>query len=258
MNIVAIIPARAGSKGIPAKNIRLLGGYPLLAYSIIAARLTPGIERIIVSTDAAEIAEIARAYGGETPFLRPAALAQDHSDDGGFMFHALRWLRDHDGRIPDYLVLLRPTTPLRDPEVIATAIATIAKHPEATSLRSAHPAAESPFKWFQRDEAGYFTPLYEGGSNDAVNQPRQQFPDAYIPDGYVDIVKPVRMLASGLLFGGRMLGFVSPFCTEADTGNDLEFLEYDLNKQGSLLWKHLKKFYPQGEPRKACPDSSLT
>jgi CMP-N,N'-diacetyllegionaminic acid synthase len=245
MNNVAIIPARAGSKGIPGKNIRLLGGYPLLAYSIIAARLTPGIERIIVSTDAPEIAEIAKAYGGEVPFLRPAALARDHSTDGGFMFHALRWLQDDEGRLPDYLVLLRPTTPLREPDVIAAAIAAIAKHPEATSLRSAHPAAESPLKWFQRDEAGYFKPLFEGGSNDALNQPRQEFPDAYIPDGYVDIVKPVCMRAAGLLFGARMLGFVAPFCIEADTLNDCELLEYDLKRHGSVLWEYLKKFYPQ-------------
>ena len=245
MNIMAIIPARGGSKGVPGKNIRLLGGYPLIAYSVIAAKLSEKIERVLVSTDTEEIAAIAREYGAEAPFLRPAEFAQDTSPDQDFMLHAIHWLQDNEGRIPEYLVQLRPTTPLRVPSIVDMAIAEIIKRPEATSLRSAHLAPESPFKWFQMNEAGYYKGFFEGISNDLLNNPRQGFPDAYIPDGYVDIVKPDFIRSSGQLYGDRTIGFNSPFCTEIDTMNDFELLEYDLNKNGSLLWEYLKGFYPQ-------------
>jgi N-acylneuraminate cytidylyltransferase len=244
MNIMAIIPARAGSKGVPGKNIKLLGGYPLIAYSIVAARLTKQIGHVIVSTDSKELADISREYGAEAPFLRPAELARDHSTDIDYMLHAIHWLQDNEGLIPDYLVQLRPTTPLREPQIMDEAITAIINRPEATSLRSAHPAPESPFKWFQKNEAGYFKGLFDGG-NDLLNNPRQGFPDVLIPDGYVDVVKPSFIIHSGLLYGAKMLGFTSPFCTEVDTLNDFEFLEYDLNKNGNALWDYLKKYYPK-------------
>ncbi|HBE79484.1 MAG TPA: cytidylyltransferase [Firmicutes bacterium] len=248
MHIMAIIPARSGSKGVPGKNIKQLGGFPLIAYSIIAAKLAAKIDRTIVSTDSEEIAEISREYGAETPFLRPPELAQDHSTDIDFMRHTTQWLQDNEGFIPDYLVQLRPTTPLRNPQLVDRAIAEITKRPEATSLRSAHPAPESPFKWFQKDESGYFKGLLAGFSNDFLNNPRQRFPDAYIPDGYVDIIKPALILSSGLLYGERMIGFISPICTEVDTMNDFDFLEYDLKRNGHLLWEYLKGFYPRRSP----------
>ena len=113
--VVALIPARGGSKGVPKKNIAPLGGHPLIAYSIAAAARCPDIARVIVSTDAPDIAECARAYGAETPFLRPAPLAQDGSTDLDVVVHALEWLAAHEGLRPELLVLLRPTTPLRDP-----------------------------------------------------------------------------------------------------------------------------------------------
>lgn len=248
MNITAIIPARSGSKGVPGKNVRFLGGYPLLVYSIVAAKLTTRIGRIIVSTDSEEIAAITREYGAEAPFLRPAELALDNSTDMDFMLHVINWLGENEGSVPDYIVQLRPTTPLRNPQVIDSAIAEIFARPEATSLRSAHPAPESPFKWFQINEKGYFKALVDGIDNDLLNNPRQSFPDAYIPDGYVDVVRPSFIINSGLLHGDKMIGFISPFCIEVDTLNDFDFLEYELNKEGSVLWNYLKKYYPKRGP----------
>ncbi len=245
MNIVAIVPARGGSKGVPGKNLRLLGGYPLLAYSVAAARLTSRIRRIIVSTDAETIATIAREYGAEVPFLRPPELARDNSTDLDFMLHAIYWFQRQEGAVPDYLVHLRPTTPLREPQRIAAAIDVLRDRPEATSLRSAHPAPESPFKWFRRDSAGYFRGLFDGVSNETLNNPRQTFPEAFIPDGYVDVVKPAAILASGLLHGERMVGFESPRCTEVDTVADLELLEWELRQRGSALWDFLIANYPK-------------
>ena len=106
--IYAIIPARGGSKGVPRKNIRLVGGHPLIAYSIVAARQCRRIDRVIVSTDSPEIADIARAYGAEAPFLRPPELAQDASGDIDFIRHALDWFQQHDHAEPEMLVHLRP------------------------------------------------------------------------------------------------------------------------------------------------------
>ena len=188
--VFAIIPARGGSKGVPKKNIRPLAGYPLIAYSIAAARLCSRIDRVIVSTDSEQIAELSRKYGAEVPFMRSPALAGNLSTDREFVIHALEWFGKNEAAVPDYLVHLRPTTPLRDPTLIDEAIAALMSDPEATSLRSGHEAPESPFKWFMRDEQGYF---YGFNPDDPrpgyANLPRQIFPKVYIPDGYVDVLR---------------------------------------------------------------------
>ena len=113
--VLAIIPARGGSKGIPRKNIRPFAGYPLIAYSIAAGLQAKTVTRVIVTTDDDEIAEVARSYGAETPFLRPAELAQDLTTDLPVFQHALNWLASHEDYHPDVIVHLRPTSPVRPP-----------------------------------------------------------------------------------------------------------------------------------------------
>ena len=244
--IYAIIPARGGSKGVPKKNIRPLAGYPLIAYSIAAAKLCSRIDRIIVSTDSEEIAELSRKYGAEVPFMRPAELAGDLSPDRDFVMHALEWFKENEGAVPDYLVHLRPTTPLRDPALIDEAIAAFMSNPEATSLRSGHEAPESPFKWFMRDEQGYF---YGFNPDDPrpghTNLPRQLFPTVYIPDGYVDVLRTSFVLNSHDIHGNRIMGYVSPMCHEVDSLESLEFLEFHLEKRGSPLLEFLNSNHPQ-------------
>lgn len=238
--IVAIIPARGGSKGVPLKNIRPLAGYPLLAYSIAAALLSRRIGRVIVSTDSEEIAAVARAFGAETPFLRPAACSTDTATDRAYLAHAMEWARRVEGRVPEYWVNLRPTTPLRDPAIIDEAIEAFLAMPEATSLRSGHLGTESPFKWFERDEAGFFRGLRpEDPRPEYYNLPRQAFPAVYVPDGYVDIARASFMLASELTNGPRMYGFVSPECTEVDTLEQLQYLEYQVGTQGGPVFDYL-------------------
>src|SRR5512136_966546 len=102
--ILALIPARGGSKGIPRKNIRPFCGYPLIAWSIAAARQSVSTPRIIVSTDDEEIAAVARQFNAETPFLRPAEFAQDNTTDLPVFEHALKWLDGHEGYRPDVVV----------------------------------------------------------------------------------------------------------------------------------------------------------
>lgn len=245
--VYGIIPARGGSKGVPGKNIRILGGYPLIAYSIAAAKLTKNISRTIVSTDSVEISAIAKRYGAEIPFIRPAELAGDESPDIDFVLHAINWFQREEDKVPDYLVHLRPTTPLRDPAVIDRAIQEIKALPCATSLRSGHPAAESPFKWFIRNDQGYFTGILPKYSNDQLNAPRQSFPIVYVPDGYVDVLKTSFITASRCLHGNRMIGFISPACVEVDSTKDFEFLEFELRSNNNPVFEYLKANFQKEE-----------
>ena len=126
--VVALIPARAGSKGVPNKNIRLLGGHPLLAWSIAACLKSSTIDRVIVSTDSTEYASLAIKLGAEAPFLRPVEISGDRSTDYDFIVHAMDWLAAEKGA-PEYLVHIRPTTPLRDQKMIDDAVAAFMKSP---------------------------------------------------------------------------------------------------------------------------------
>jgi CMP-N,N'-diacetyllegionaminic acid synthase len=122
VNYLAIIPARGGSKGVPGKNIRAIGGLPLIAWSIRQALAVPAITHTVVSTDSEEIAAVARTHGAEVPFLRPAELAQDTTATEPVMLHALDWA-ERDGVNVDAVILLQPTSPLRLPATLASAIA---------------------------------------------------------------------------------------------------------------------------------------
>src|SRR5438552_3313377 len=122
MEVLALIPARGGSKALPRKNVRLLAGKPLIVHSIEVARAAETVTRVVVSTDDEEIAEVARTAGAEVPFMRPAELAQDDSPDLGTFQHALHWLREHGGYEDELFVHLRPTHPVRRPERIDEAV----------------------------------------------------------------------------------------------------------------------------------------
>ena len=173
LEVLALIPARSGSKSIPDKNIRLLGGKPLLAYSIEHALAAPSITRTLVSTNSADYAEIARRYGAEVPFLRPDALAQDHSTDLEVFTHALQWLAEHEGYRPNLCVHLRPTYPVRRIEDIEAAIGILSDQPALHSVRSVAPAPETPMKMWFRDEARRLTPVVETAQQEAHSLPRQ-------------------------------------------------------------------------------------
>jgi CMP-N,N'-diacetyllegionaminic acid synthase len=241
-NVLAIIPARSGSKGVPGKNIAILGGHPLIAFSIVAAKLA-GIKRVLVSTDSEEYARMAKQYGAETPFLRPAEISSDQSTDFEFMRHAMEWVSQHESSAPEYWLHLRPTTPLREPQILKNAFELIQQHPEASSLRSGHEVPESPFKWFLKDEDGFFKGLRDDLNPEKVNLPRQMFPKMYNPNGYVDIVRSSHVLHNTTLHGEKMLVFESPQCEEIDKQEDFEYLEYQFRKHGSQLQEYLKQIH---------------
>ncbi|VEN74507.1 Cytidylyltransferase [Candidatus Desulfarcum epimagneticum] len=242
-SIYAIIPARGGSKGVPGKNIKMLSGHPLIAYSITSAKMSRMIDRVVVSTDSGEIADISKYYGAEVPFLRPESLSLDDSKDVEFMLHAIKWFEQNEGSAPDYWAHLRPTTPLRDPLIVDEAIERAIGSSDMDCLRSAHKASESPFKWFIMNENGNFEGVANRFSNEELNDPRQNFPDVYIPDGYVDVLRTSYVKQSSSIHGPNMTGFVSPYCVEVDTINDFDLLEFLIKKKGSPLLDYLTETY---------------
>ena len=245
--IYAVIPARGGSKGVPRKNVRSLGGYPLIAWSVAAARLCASVTRTFVSTDSDDIAAVAATYGAEVPFLRPAALSQDRSTDREFVMHALDWFREYEGREPDFLVHVRPTTPLRDAAKLDEAIRMMLDNATATGLRSVHPLAEPPHKMLRIVE-GYLTGFFPDDPRpEYYNLPRQSFPTAYNPNGYVDVLRTSFVRSGESLHGTRMLAYVTPHAIEVDRPEDFEQLEFQLGREPSAVHAFLKANYPPVE-----------
>lgn len=226
--VIALIPARAGSKGVPNKNIRMLGGHPLLEWSIRACQKTRLIDRVIVSTDSSEYARLAVQWGAEAPFLRPAEISGDRATDRDFVVHALDWLAANGGE-PEYIVHIRPTTPLRAPPLIDAAIRRLRSADCATALRSVHEMSESAYKTFEIAPAGQLKKVGAGDTAlDAANNARQQFPATYQANGYVDVLSTRFIRASGLIHGDWVLPFITPVVVEVDTEDDFAHLEYQL------------------------------
>ncbi len=244
--IVAIIPARGGSKGVPGKNIKLLACYPLIAYSIIACKLSRQIARVIISTDSTEIADISKNYGAEVPFLRPPEISQDHSTDFEFVLHALDWFKNYENEEPDYLVHIRPTTPLREPTNIDSAINEILADTSSTGLRSVHEIPESPYKMFGIKDR-YLTGLYPDDPRpEYYNLPRQNFPPVYKPNGYVDIIKRETVRNGSSLYGSKMLAFITPTAVEVDSPEEFQYLEFEITKKQNQIHEYLREnFKPE-------------
>ena len=149
--ILALIPARGGSKGIPRKNIRNFAGYPLIAWSIAVGLQAETVTRVIVSTDDDEIAAVAREYGAEVPFMRPVELAQDRTPDLPVFEHALKMLEEVDGYKPDVVVQLRPTSPIRPRGMVDEAVHILHSHNDADCVRGVVPAGQNPHKMWRFD-----------------------------------------------------------------------------------------------------------
>ncbi len=206
--VLALVPARGGSKSIPRKNLQIVSDKPMIAHSIGHALLSQHITRVVVTTDDEEIAGVARQHGAEVPFLRPAELADDLSTDYGFVRHALEWLRDAEGYEPDLVVQLRPTTPLRDPRLIDRAIETLWAHPAADSLRAVVKACFTPYKMWRLGEDGLLSQLLDlEGYSEPYNQPRQVLPEVYQQDAFIDITRPRTIFERNSITGRTILPF---------------------------------------------------
>jgi len=205
--ILAVIPARGGSKGIPKKNIKLLGGKPLIVWSIEAAKKSRFIDRVIVSTDNEEIAEVARNVGAEVPFMRPAEISQDLTPDTPVFEHALLWLKEHDNFVPEFIVHLRPTGPLHTPEEIDEAIEMLAANPEADSVRSVEEPPKPPFKMWE-PQGDYIKPFaYLHGMKDFHTMPRQMLPKVYQTTADIGIMRLRTVLEKKSVIGDRVIPY---------------------------------------------------
>jgi N-acylneuraminate cytidylyltransferase len=209
MNVLAVIPARGGSKSIPRKNIVPLAGKPLIAHSISTALESHQITRVIVSTDDPEIAEVALRAGAEVPFLRPPALATDTATDFVVFEHALAELERTEDYLADIVVQLRPTCPVRRSATVDIAIERFLSLPDATSMRSVSPAQQTPFKMWFLAEQGLMKPaLGHPGIAEPYNAPRQSLPVAYWQNGYIDVTRPDTIQRLRSMTGPRVAAFV--------------------------------------------------
>lgn len=207
--IVGLVPARGGSKGVPRKNIKLLAGEPLIAYTIREALRSRHVSRVIVSTDDEEIAAVAGRCGAEVPFLRPPELALDDVTDLPVFRHCLRWLDENEGYRPEVVAHLRPTSPLRTAEHIDRCVELLLDSPDADSVRSVCPAAKHPLKMWRIEGRTLvpFVPPETSGIPEVYNMPRQSLPGAYVQNGAVDAIR-TRTILAGSMSGSVILGFV--------------------------------------------------
>ncbi len=232
LTVLALIPARGGSKGIPKKNIKILAGRPLIAHSIVAALASRLIDRTIVSTDSEEIAAVAREWGAEVPFIRPKEFAEDLTPDTPVFEHCLQWLKKNEGYEPDIIVHLRPTGPLRTAEEIDEAIEMLAADPEADSIRSVEEPPKSPYKMWMPDGM-YIKPFSEiAGLKDAHTMPRQMLPTVYQTTADIGVMRRATVTQKKSVIGDRVLPYVLRRPTvDIDTPFDFEIAELLLHKR---------------------------
>ena len=220
MKILAIVPARGGSKGLPRKNVRLLAGKPVIAWTIETALACRSLHRIIVSTDDEEIAQIAKEYRAEVPFLRPAELAQDDTPDLPVFQHTLSWLATHQDYHPDIVVWLRPTTPLRVVEDVEGAIQLL-KETDADCVRSICLAEHHPY-WMKRLDSNRMVPFINGIDEQKYYR-RQLLPPVYRLNGAVDVIWCRTVAEKASFFGGDICGYVMPAERSIDLDSELDF-----------------------------------
>ncbi len=234
--ILALVPARGGSKGIPRKNIRDFAGYPLLAWSIAAGLQARSVSRVIVSTDDEEIAAVAREFGAETPFLRPPDLAQDDTTDLPVFGHALRTLAG-DGYKPDVIVQLRPTSPIRPTNCVDNAVKMLLAHPDADSVRGVVTAGQNPHKmWRLNGPDSPMTPLLRvDGIAEPYNAPRQSLPPIHWQTGHVDAIRVATILHKRSMSGQKVYPLIIDSRYTIDIDNLADWARYEaLVYSGSL------------------------
>jgi N-acylneuraminate cytidylyltransferase len=239
MEILAVVPARGGSKGIPRKNLKLLAGEPLIAHTIREGQKSKLINRLVVSTEDAEIAGVARQRGAEVPFVRPTELALDDVTDLPVFQHCLAWLAENQNYSPDIVVHLRPTAPLRTVNHIDRAIELLLASPEADSVRSVSPASEQPLKMWLVNE-GTLTPYIPAevyGIEEPYNMPRQKLPAAFIHNGAIDVVRAGVIMNKNSMTGGPIKAFVmdADECVSIDTPLDWEVAELLMSRRAARV-----------------------
>lgn len=235
LQVLALVPARGGSKGLLRKNLRLLQGHPLVAWAVAAGLQAQRVTRTVCSTDDPEIAAAARRYGAEVPFLRPAELARDHTLDLPVFQHALEWLEQNEHWQPDIVVHLRPTAPARPLGLVDRSIEMLSADPQATSVRAVCPAPCNPHKmWRLAEDTGAAAPymlhlLDVPGIPEPYNAPRQALPPVWWHCGTIDTIR-AEVIRAGSMSGSQVL----PLKIDARIAIDIDE-EDDLRKAELVL-----------------------
>jgi CMP-N,N'-diacetyllegionaminic acid synthase len=227
MRVLSVIIARGGSQRVPDKNIRLLAGRPLLAYSIEAAKRSRYVQRVVVSTDSDAIADIAAMEGAEVPFRRPAEISQGHSTELEAMEHALGWLRDHEAYEPDLVVLLRPTSPFRTSATIDRAIDLLIDDPSAHCVRTVRLCSEHPHKmWVMDKDARRIRSLIpvEQKLPEAHTLSYQLLPTVYIQNASMDVFRPANVWRLRSTTGTEIIPLVMDDLESVDINTEIDFL----------------------------------
>ena len=230
MKVLALIPCRSGSKGIPRKNLALLAGKPLLAWTIEQAHAAGCLDRIVVSTDDDEIAAAARKWGAEVPFLRPRELATDEASSVAVALDALDRLAEQEDYRPDYLMLLQVTSPLRSQTDIAAAL-TLAQENEAEAVISVCPAANHPQWTFKIDPAGRMRPFIEGPKP----LRRQELAPAFAPNGAIYLIRRQLLYQERTFLPGGVLAYLMPPQRSLDIDTPFDLHLADLIVTSGLL-----------------------
>jgi N-acylneuraminate cytidylyltransferase len=250
--ILALIPARGGSKGIPRKNIRDFAGFPLIAWSIAAGLKSDLVTRVIVSTDDEEIASIAREYGAETPFMRPPELAGDKTPDLPVFQQALKWMEEVEEYKPEIVVQLRPTSPIRPLDMVDRAVQTLLAHADADCVRGVVPAGQNPHKmWrFAGDEKPLAPLLKVGGIDEPYNAPRQILPPVYWQTGHIDAIRIGTIANKNSLTGDVIYPLVIDPRYTVDIDNLSDWAKYE-----ALVYSGLEMVMPQDKSKRPMPET---
>jgi len=233
-HIIGVIPARGGSKGLPRKNILPLMGKPLLAYTVETAQRARTLDRVILSTDSEEIAAVGRQYGVEVPFIRPAHLATDTAHPTAVMKHAVSFLEDEAYAV-DLVVILQPTSPLRQPEHIDQAVHLLQENSELDSVVTVQEVDHPAFSNL-RAQGSVLSPFVNDGV-DYSQKRRQDLERMYRPNGAVYVTRRWLLMEKGVIFSafvGGKTGYLlmDPFSSlEIDTRIDLMVIEAVLQEQ---------------------------
>lgn len=219
LGVVGIIPARGGSKGVPRKNIRLLAGKPLIAYTIEAALAAKSLDRVIVSTDDEEIDRIAKEYGAEVPFPRPKQLAEGTTPDLPVFQHALKYLEENENYKPDIIVHLRPTTPFKTGKLIDEAVDKLIST-GADGIRTVCLVDYHPY-WMKRLEDDRILPFME---LDREYPRRQDLPPVYKANGVVDVTRRKFIMDEGRMLGDNVRAIFMELIPSLDIDTELDFL----------------------------------
>lgn len=233
--VVGLVPARAGSKRVPGKNVRPLCGHPLVAYTIAAALQSGVFGAVVVSTDSEELAAAARHYGAETPGLRPPELAGDHSPDVDWVRFTMERLAAGGRHFP-FFAILRPTSPLRSPETIRRAWVELSGDAGADSLRAVERCRQHPGKMWRADGERMIPLLDDGGARPPWHsRPYQSLPEVLVQNASLEIAR-ARVLDAGTIAGVE----VRPFRCPGHEG-------FDVNDEGD--WVLLERLVRLGEAR---------